>query len=151
MDKKNGKEKMIIALGADHAAFEEKEQIKGFLEGCGHIVIDKGTHTADSVDYPEFGHAVGKTVVNGEAEKGIVICGSGIGISISANKVNGIRAALCNTVEHAILSRQHNDANVLAMGARLTEFSLLEKIITAWLETPFEGGRHQRRVEKIEL
>ena len=99
---------MIIALGADHAAFEEKEQIKGFLEGCGHTVIDKGTHTADSVDYPEFGHAVGKAVVNKEAEKGIVICGSGIGISISANKVNGIRAALCTTVEHAKLSRQHN-------------------------------------------
>ena len=142
---------MKIALGADHAGFDVKNDIKSYLEFNGHKVIDKGTFSTDSVDYPQFGHDVGKTVSNGDVDRGIVICGSGIGISIAANKINGIRAALCTSLEHAKMSRLHNDANVLALGARMTDYDVLINIIDIWLSTDFEGGRHQERVGKIEV
>jgi ribose 5-phosphate isomerase B len=142
---------MKIALGADHAGFDVKDDVKSYLESIGHKVIDKGTFSADSVDYPQFGHDVGIAVSNGDVDRGIVICGSGIGISIAANKINGIRAALCTSSEHAKMSRLHNDANVLALGARMTDYDVLINIIDIWLSTEFEGGRHQQRVEKIEV
>ena len=141
---------MIIALGCDHAAFEEKNKIKDILTSLGYEALDFGTNSSESVDYPLFCHKVGYAILNKKADRGIVICGSGIGISIAANKIKGIRAALCTSVKHAELSRKHNDANILALGARLTEFSEIESIVKTWLETPFAGGRHQIRVEKIE-
>ena len=141
---------MVIALGCDHAAFQEKNKVKNILISLGYEVLDFGTNSEESVDYPMYGHEVGKAICNGEADKGIVICGSGIGISIAANKIKGIRAALCTSVKHAELSRKHNDSNILALGARLTDFNDIESILNVWLETSFEGGRHQKRVEKIE-
>lgn len=115
----------------------------------GYSVIDKGCFSEESVDYPDFGVAVGKAVVETPGSQGIIICGTGIGISIAANKVKGVRAALCTTPLHANLARQHNDANILAMGARMTSLEDMDKIIDAWFASKFEGGRHQRRVDKI--
>jgi len=140
-----------IAIGCDHAAFNEKEKLKKYLIKNGYELIDVGTNSSDSVDYPSFGHDVGKLVVNNKVNKGIVICGSGIGISIAANKIKGVRAALCTSSEHAKMSRKHNDANVLALGARMTDFSLILEIVQAWLNTDFEGGRHLKRVNLIEI
>ena len=142
---------MKIALGCDHAGFEMKEKIKDFLCLKSNIeIFDLGTTSEQSVDYPEFGHAVGKKVVSESVDKGIVICGSGIGISIAANKIKGVRAALCTTIEHAEMSRKHNDSNILALGARITSFSDIKKIIDVWLDTDFEGGRHLDRIKKLE-
>jgi ribose 5-phosphate isomerase B len=140
-----------IAIGCDHAAFDEKEKLKTFLIDKGYELVDVGAHSSDSVDYPSFGHEVGKMVVNNEVNKGIVICGSGIGISIAANKIKGIRAALCTSSKHAEMSRKHNDANVLALGARMTDFNLILEIVDVWLNTDFEGGRHLKRVNLIEI
>ena len=140
-----------IAIGCDHAAFEEKEKLKYFLRQKGYEVLDIGTNSSESVDYPKFGHSVANMVTNKIADKGIVICGSGIGISIAANKVKGIRAALCTSSQHAEMSRKHNDANILALGARMTDYELLESITTVWLDTEFEGGRHLKRINMIEL
>ena len=140
-----------IAIGCDHAAFNEKEKLKIFLISKGYELFDVGTYSSDSVDYPSFGHEVGKMVVSNEVNKGIVICGSGIGISIAANKIKGIRAALCTSTEHAEMSRKHNDANVLALGARMTDFNIILEIVDAWLNTDFEGGRHLNRVNLIEV
>ena len=140
-----------IAIGCDHAAFNEKEKLKKYLIKNGYELVDVGTNSSDSVDYPSFGHEVGKLVVNNKVNKGIVICGSGIGISIAANKIKGVRAALCTSSEHAKMSRKHNDANVLALGARMTDFSLILEIVQAWLNTDFEGGRHLKRVNLIEI
>ncbi len=142
---------MKIVIGCDHAAYETKNKLKDFLIENGYNVIDEGTNNADSVDYPVYGHAVAKKVVSGIAEKGIVICGSGIGISIAANRIKGIRAALCTSELHAKLSRQHNDSNVLALGARLTEYNDILAIVKIWLKTPFEGGRHLNRIEMIDI
>ena len=139
-----------IAIGCDHAAFQEKENIRKYLITKGYEVIDVGTNSNQSVNYPEFGHKVARMVTESVVNKGIVICGSGIGISIAANKVKGARAALCTTCKHAEMSRKHNDANILALGARMTEYNLLEKIVDVWLSTDFEGGRHQKRIDKIE-
>ena len=139
-----------ISLGCDHAGFDLKEKVKKKLKVLDYKILDKGTNSGESVDYPKFGHLVGFSVSSGESQRGIIICGSGIGISISANKINGIRAALCTSIEHAKLSRQHNDANVLALGSRLTSEELVFKIINAWLSTDFEGGRHQDRIDQIE-
>ena len=139
-----------IAIGCDHAAFNEKEKLKIFLISKEYELVDVGTYSSDSVDYPSFGHKVGKMVVSNEVNKGIVICGSGIGISIAANKIKGIRAALCTSTEHAEMSRKHNDANVLALGARMTDFNVILKIVNIWLNTEFEGGRHLQRVNLIE-
>ena len=142
---------MNIAIGCDHAGFELKEKI---ISKYNNIkFIDCGTFSPESVDYPDFGHKVGLCVLdsnNKDCDKGIVICGSGIGISIAANKLNGIRAALCHTLEHARLSRLHNDANILALGARLTDEDEIFSIIDNFLNTEFEAGRHQERINKIE-
>ena len=142
---------MKIAIGCDHAAYKEKINLVRFIESeLGFEVIDIGTDSEDSVDYAKYGHMVGKLVSNKEVDKGIVICSSGIGISIAANKVKGIRAALCTSIEHAEMSRKHNDANVLAMGARLTLFEDIKLITKIWFSTDFEGGRHLRRINEIE-
>ena len=141
---------MKIALGCDHAAFELKEAVKAKMESEGHTVIDVGTDSNESVDYPKFGHAVGRTVASGEAERGIALCGSGIGISIACNKVPGIRAALCTPVEMAEMCRRHNNANVVCMGARMISQELAFDIIDTWMKTEFEGGKHLRRINEIE-
>ncbi len=138
-----------IAIGSDHAGYESKEAAKRELTALGFDVDDRGTNNLDSVDYPDFGAAVGRAVVNGEAERGVVVCGSGIGISIAANKVPGVRAALCWNEETARLAREHNDANVLCIGARFIEPELAARMIRTFMETEFAGGRHQQRVEKL--
>ena len=141
---------MKISIGCDHAGFEVKEIIISLLKELKHDVCDLGTNSIDSVDYPIYGLKVGESIKNKIVDMGIVVCGSGIGISIAANKISGVRAALCTSVEHAILSRKHNNANVLALGARLTDEKDIKEIIIKWLDTPFEGGRHQKRINLIE-
>jgi ribose 5-phosphate isomerase B len=140
---------MRIAIGADHAGFTLKEHLKETLTRLGHQVEDFGTHSDASVDYPPICAAVGRAVVGGHADRGIVLGGSGQGEQIAANKVRGVRAALCNDLFTARLSRQHNDANVLSMGGRIVAFGLADEILTLWLNTPFEGGRHQNRLNQI--
>ena len=143
---------MKIAIGCDHAAFEEKKIIIDYIESnFEYQVIDLGCHSSDSVDYPEYGHLVGKHVASGKSDKGIILCGSGLGISIAANKINGIRAALCLSTEYAEISRKHNDSNILALGARFVDIDNLKSIIDVWFTTKFEGGRHLTRINKIEL
>jgi len=141
---------MKIALGCDHAGYPLKAAVKEKLIKEGHEVIDVGTNSTESVDYPVYGKAVGEAVASGKAERGIAICGSGIGISIACNKVKGIRCALCTSVEMAEMSRRHNNANVLAMGARMIPEELAFQIVDKWLTTDFEGGRHQRRIDLID-
>ena len=142
---------MKIALVSDHAGFELKESIKEYLESLSHEVIDCGTFSKDSVDYPDFADAAAKKIVNCEAERGVFICGTGIGISIAANRHKGIRAALCSDIYSTRLSRQHNNANVLAMGANIVALPLAKEMINVWLSEGFEGGRHERRVCKLDL
>jgi ribose 5-phosphate isomerase B len=151
MDKQINKEKIKISIGCDHAGFDVALEIIDFLNSLGYDVDNQGCYSSESVDYPEFGHKVGIQVANGHADKGIVVCGSGIGISIAANKVKGIRAALCFTKEHAEMSRRHNDSNILALGARMKGGDKILDIVNIWLETNFEGDRHQRRIERIEM
>ena len=138
------------AIGSDHGGFELKEKVIKHLLEKDIEVLDLGTNSTASVDYPEFGHAVGHAVVEGKADLGIVICGTGIGISISANKVPGVRAGLCTNTTMAKLTRQHNNANVLAMGARIVGDVLALDMVDTFISTPFEGGRHERRIENIE-
>ena len=140
---------ITIAIASDHGGFELKEMIAGFLESMDYRVLDLGTNSAESVDYPEYGKKCAEAVVSGQADRGIVCCGSGIGISIAANKVKGIRCALCTSVEMAELSRRHNDANMLALGGRTTEITLALNIVKKWLVTPFDGDRHERRVNML--
>ena len=140
---------MRIAVGADHAGYELKVHLVKDLERLGHEVLDLGTHSTESVDYPPICAAVGRAVAAGDAERGIVLGGSGQGEQIAANKVYGVRAALCNDLYTARLSRQHNDANVLSMGARIVATGLATEILELWLATAFEGGRHERRVAQI--
>ena len=140
---------MRIAIGADHAGFPLKQHLVAMLTRLGHSVDDRGTTSEAPVDYPPICAEVARLVVNGAAERGIVIGGSGQGEQISANKVRGARAALCNDLFTARLSRQHNDANVLAIGGRIVGFGLAEEIVALWLSTGFEGGRHQRRIDEI--
>lgn len=140
---------MKIALGADHAGFEYKEMIKNHLEKSGHEVRDFGTNSPQSVDYPDFAHPVATAVEKKEFELGVLICGSGNGVAITANKRQGIRAAICWTEEISSLARQHNNANVLCIPARFVSTELAEKITDKFLSTPFEGGRHETRVNKI--
>lgn len=140
---------MRIAIGADHAGFLLKEHLKGTLQRLGHTVDDHGTHGEEPIDYPPICLAVGRAVAEGRADRGVVLGGSGQGEQIAANKVTGIRAALCNDLFTARLSREHNDANVLAMGGRIVAFGLADEILALWLKTTFEGGRHQRRLEQI--
>ncbi len=139
----------MIAIACDHAGPALKEEIKGLLTEMGYTYRDFGTDTSDSVDYPVYASRAARAVACGECEKGIVICGTGIGISISANKVKGIRCALCSEPLSAKLTRQHNDANMVAIGARVTGGELAKAIVRAFLTTEFEGGRHQRRVDLI--
>ena len=141
---------MKIAIGSDHAGFYLKEDLIKYLEEKNIEVKDMGPFDDSRVDYPDYGHAVGHEVIDNKMDFGIVICGSGIGISISANKVKGIRAALCSETYSARLARRHNDANVLAMGARLIGHDMAIEIVEAFLDEKFEGGRHINRVNKIE-
>lgn len=140
---------MKIAMAADHAGFQLKEKIRCHLVERGFTVDDHGTDSQESVDYPDYARLVGEAVVGKRASWGILVCGTGIGMSIAANKVPGIRAAKADTEQEAVLSREHNDANVLTLGARVLDESTALNIVDAWLNTGFLGGRHQRRVDKI--
>jgi ribose 5-phosphate isomerase B len=139
-----------IAIASDHAGFEYKEKIKLFLHQIGFDSEDFGTYSIESVDYPDYAHLVSDIISKGKYNRGILICGTGIGMSITANKHKGIRAAVCESVEAAKLSRMHNDANILCLGARITPWERVEEIIKVFLNTKFEGGRHQKRIEKIQ-
>jgi len=140
---------MRIAIGADHAGFHLKQHLLATLARLGHHVDDRGTHSDQAIDYPPICADVGRLVVAGSADRGIVIGGSGQGEQMTANKIHGVRAALCNDLYTARLSRVHNDANVLALGGRIVGFGLAEEIVALWLGTQFQGGRHQRRVDQI--
>ncbi len=141
---------MKIAIASDHGGYQLKEEIKKLLKNRNIEILDLGTNSEESVDYPEFGKACGEAVATGKADKGIVCCGTGIGISIAANKVKGIRCSLCTDVTMAKLTRRHNNSNVLAMGGRTTGIETAKAITEAWLDTEFEGGRHQRRVDLLD-
>jgi ribose 5-phosphate isomerase B len=140
---------VLIAIAADHAGYHLKEELKPFLRGLGHDWKDFGTNSTESVDYPDFAEQVARAVAEGLCPRGIVICGTGVGSAIAANKVAGVRAGLCHEPFSARHARLHNDANVLALGARVIGAGLAKDIVAAWLDAPFEGGRHARRVEKI--
>jgi ribose 5-phosphate isomerase B len=141
----------MIALGSDHAGFELKKVILEYLNKQGYDCKDFGTFNSSSVDYPDFGQAVAEAIKDGECDKGIIICGTGLGISIAANKVPGIRAALCTNSFMAKMSREHNDANILALGARVIGSELALDIVDTWLKTGFSGGKHKKRIDKISL
>ncbi len=141
---------MKLIIGSDHAGFPLKTQVKTLLENMGHTMEDVGCHSEDSVDYPVYGKAVATGVASGEFLKGILICGSGLGMSMIANRFTGVRAALCNDLYSAVLSRLHNDSNLLVMGGRLIGSDLASEIVKTWLETEFDGGRHQRRIEQLD-
>ena len=139
-----------LIIGADHAGFEMKEKLKSYLAAKGFTLLDKGTYSLDSVDYPDFAHAVARELENDTTKTGILLCGSANGVAITANKHAHIRAAICWTVEIASLARQHNNANIICIPARFVDEPIAEKMVDAFLSTEFEGGRHARRVEKIE-
>jgi len=141
---------MKIAIGSDHAAYEVKESILQYLSSLGHSVIDVGTHSTDSCDYPDYAAEVSQLVQTEDTDRGILICGTGIGMSIAANRFEGVRAALCYSVELAELSRRHNNANVLCVGARTQRLEDIQAIIETWLRTEWDGGRHAGRLNKIE-
>ena len=140
---------MKISMGCDHGGYLLKEHVKKYLTDKGHEIVDCGCNSLDSCDYPQFGAAAARAVADGTCERGIVICTTGIGISISANKIKGIRCALCSEPLSAEMTRRHNNANVLAMGAGMTGPNMAERIVDTFLTTEFEGGRHQRRVDGI--
>lgn len=140
---------MKIAIASDHAGFELKELIKDYITKTNNSIVDFGTNNSDSVDYPDFAAAASKAVSSGEVDRGILVCGSGQGMMMSANKFKNIRAALCNDLYSAKMSRLHNDSNILAIGGRIVGKDLALEIIKTWMETEFEGGRHQRRVDKL--
>jgi ribose 5-phosphate isomerase B len=140
---------MKIAIGADHAGFELKNQLGDILRQTGHEVRDFGTNSTESTDYPDYAGRVAEAVAAGTAERGLLVCGSGVGMSIAANKVDGIRAALGVNAEVVRLTRAHNDANILTLGARFTDSATALDLVQVFLDTPFEGGRHQRRIAKI--
>lgn len=140
---------MKIAMGNDHTAIEMKQEVKEFLESKGYEVLDLGTNSTDSCDYPVYGEKVGRAVVSKEADLGIVICGTGVGISLAANKVKGVRACVCSEPYTAKLSRMHNNSNVLAFGARVVGAEMAKMITEEWLTAEYEGGRHQRRVDLL--
>ena len=139
----------MIAIGSDHGGFALKQEIMKHLEERKLEYIDFGTYSSDSCDYPQYGAAVGRAVASGSCERGMLICGTGIGISISANKIHGVRAALCGDCFSAEMTRRHNDANIVALGARVVGPGLALKIVDTFLDTPFEGGRHERRVQQM--
>jgi ribose 5-phosphate isomerase B len=138
-----------IAVGADHAGVHLKNSVKRWLIGRGHAVLDFGTDSTESVDYPDYAALVAAAVGDGRARTGVLVCGSGIGMAIAANKVPGVRAAVCTDLTAARLGREHNDANVLALGARTTSEDVALAIVDTWLATPFGGGRHERRIAKL--
>lgn len=140
---------MKIGIGSDHGGFELKEYIKEYLDKEGISYIDYGTNSTDSVDYPDYGKKVADAVVSKEVDRAIVVCGTGIGISIACNKVKGIRCALCGDTYSARMSREHNNANILALGGRVIGRDLALEIVSIWIKTEFSGGRHEKRVEKI--
>jgi len=140
---------MTITIGADHAGFAAKEEVKGWLQDWGHDVDDVGTHGSEPVDYPAYAAKVATRVVAGKADLGMLVCGSGIGVCIAANKVPGIRAAYATDTYSAKMARAHNDANVLCLGARVTGPELMKELVAGFLASSFEGGRHQRRIEQI--
>ena len=140
---------MNIAIGADHAGFVLKQEIAEGLRAAGHTVADKGTDSTASADYPDYAEAVARDVASGAADRGVLVCATGVGMSIAANKIHGVRAALAVNPEEVQLTRQHNDANVLTLGAKFTTPADAKQYVKLFLETPFEGGRHQRRVGKI--
>lgn len=141
---------MKIAIGADHAGYALKEQIREQLTAAGHEVVDFGTKSAESTDYPDYAKPVAEAVSGGEAERGILVCSTGVGMSIAANKVHGVRAALAFNADEVQLTREHNDANVLALGARYTDAETAGQLIDVFLKTPFSGGeRHSRRIAKV--
>lgn len=140
---------MRVGIGNDHSALELKKELVELLESGGHTVVDYGTCTTDSCDYPVYGEKVARAVAAGEVERGILICGTGLGISLAANKVRGIRACVCSEPYTAQMSRAHNDCNVLALGARVVGAELAKMIVDIWMKTEFEGGRHSRRVDLI--
>jgi ribose 5-phosphate isomerase B len=139
----------VIAVGADHAGVHLKESVKRWLIGRGHTVVDFGTDSTESVDYPDYARPVATAVSEGRVLTGVLVCGSGIGMAIAANKIAGVRAALCTDVTAARLGREHNDANALALGARTTPDEVALAILDTWLATPFGGGRHERRIAKL--
>lgn len=141
---------MIVVMASDHGGYLLKDLVKEHLNQSGYKIVDLGTNSEDSVDYPTYGKACGEAVAQGKADLGMVFCGSGIGISMAANKVKGVRCALCTSPEMAELAKKHNNANVLAMGGRITEPELAIKITDAWLNSEFEGGRHQRRIDMLD-
>ena len=141
---------MKLGIGCDHAALDMKLEMIAYLEELGHQVIDYGTHTKDSCDYPEYGELVGRKVVEQEVEAGILICGTGVGISIAANKVKGVRAAVCSDPVTAKLTKEHNNANIIDFGARIVGSETAKAILDAWLGATYAGGRHQRRVEMLD-
>jgi ribose 5-phosphate isomerase B len=140
---------MKVAIGSDHGGFDLKEAVSAVIRELGHEVVDKGVHDRTSVDYPDFAAKVAEAVVTGECERGVLICGTGIGMSIAANKVPGIRAALCNEIFSAQMAREHNDANILCLGARVVGPSVAEGIVRAYFTSSFAGGRHANRVAKL--
>jgi ribose 5-phosphate isomerase B len=140
---------MKIAIGTDHGGFELKEHVKKFLQDRGFEVTDLGTNSTESVDYPEYALKVAEAVATGQVKRGVLICGTGIGMCITANKVKGVRAALCPDVFSAKMSREHNDANILCLGGRTLKKELALDILETWLNSNFEGGRHQRRIDQI--
>lgn len=140
---------MKIALASDHGGFALKEALKEHLTKKGYEILDLGTHSEESVDYPQYGRACGEAVASGQAERGIVCCGTGIGISMAANKVKGIRAAVVTNPYMAEMTKRHNDANIIALGGRVLQTELAIELVDIWLETEFEGGRHQRRVDML--
>ncbi|MCG6892859.1 MAG: ribose 5-phosphate isomerase B [Desulfobacteraceae bacterium] len=139
-----------LVIGCDHAAYPLKEQLKGFLLESGYKVEDVGTHDDASVDYPRFGAMVAAKVSSGEFQRGILLCGTGLGMSMVANRFPHVRAALCGDLFSAIMSRKHNDANILVLGGRVIGQTLAEEVVKTWLQTPFEGGRHQDRLEQFD-
>ena len=140
---------MKLSLGCDHGAYALKEHLKDYLTGQGHEVVDCGTYSTDSCDYPIFARAAAEQVASGQCERGIVLCTTGIGVSMVANKVKGVRCALCRDLLSAQLTRQHNNTNMMALGAAVTGEKLALEIVDTWLDTEFEGGRHARRVDKM--
>lgn len=140
---------MNVAIGADHAGFELKERVKQYLKSHGHTVLDIGTNSADSADYPPYAFRVAEAVRDGKAERGVLVCDSGNGIAIAANKVAGIRATICVNAKHAELARRHNDANVLVLGSAFIPPEDIVPTLDAWFQSPFDGGRHARRVGQI--
>jgi ribose 5-phosphate isomerase B len=142
---------MKVIIGSDHAGFAMKEKVKGFLQDRGIAVEDAGTHSEESVDYADYGKKVAHKVSEGAFERGILICGTGLGMSMAANRFKGVRAALANDLFSAIMSRRHNDSNILVLGGRLIGDTLAFQLVETWLETPFDEGRHQGRLEKMDV